>query len=84
MKIEYRRQAEKYLHRCDANTRNKIFRAIEGLKEQKGDVRPIEGSDMYRLKIEHFRIAFTYDIKSDSIIIEAILPRGDFYKYIGR
>jgi len=84
MKITYKKQPTKYLDRTDTNTRTKLEKAIEGLRELSGDIVKIGNTDLYRLKIEHYRIGFSYDSNSDTIEIEAILPRGDFYKTVKR
>ena len=84
MKIDRKKQPRKYLKKVDTATRQKLEEAIEGLKEMRGDIVKIKGTDLYRLKIEHYRIGFTYEAQNAVIMIEAILPRGDFYKYLGR
>ena len=82
MEILYKKQPQKYLDKADANTRAKLEKSINGLLELQGDIVKIKGSDLYRLKIEHYRIGFSYD--GEAITIEAILPRGEFYKRIRR
>ncbi|WP_347490617.1 type II toxin-antitoxin system RelE family toxin [Desulfoscipio sp. XC116] len=82
MQIEYSKQPKKYLKKADANTRAKLEKAIEGLKELEGNIQKIKGTDLYRLKIEHYRIGFSVDINNNIILVEAIHPRGEFYKHI--
>ena len=82
MHIEKSKQAKKYIKNLDASNRGKIERAIEGLKEGKGDVIKLKGKNMYRLKIPPFRIGFTLDYEKDTIDIVLIRPRGDFYKHV--
>jgi len=82
MNIEYKKQPLKYLEKTDSNTRTKIENAISGLPELEGDIVKIKGTDLYRLKIEHYRIGFSY--ANEVITIEAIFPRGEFYKRISR
>ena len=84
MKIAKRKQPQKYLKALDKNTREKIEAIIEGLNEWKGDIAKIKGTDMYRLKIPHYRIAFKVDVQNKAISIGIILPRGEFYKKIER
>jgi mRNA-degrading endonuclease RelE of RelBE toxin-antitoxin system len=82
MQIEYGKQPKKYFKKVDANTRAKLEKAIDGLKELEGDIQKIKGTDLYRLKIEHYRIGFSIDINNNIILIEAIHPHGEFYKHI--
>jgi len=82
MQIEYDKQPKKYLKKVDANTRSRIEKAIDGLKELEGDIQKIKGTDLYRIKIEHYRIGFSIDINNNIILVEAIHPRGEFYKHI--
>ena len=49
-----------------------------------GDIVKIKGADMFRLKMEHYRIGFKADARNEEMTIEIILPRGDFYKNVGR
>ena len=80
MEIVYKKQAEKYIRKTDANTRLKLLRAIDGLLELNGDIVKLAGSSMYRLKIHHYRIIFTYNREDGIITIEEINSRGDVYK----
>lgn len=80
MEIEYRKQPQKYLKHTDKNTYKKLDKAIEGLKELEGDIVKLQGSEMYRLKIYHYRIVFTYNSNDSIITIEEINSRGDIYK----
>ena len=82
MHIEKSKQVKKYLSSLDASTRGKLERAIDGLKEGKGDIIKLKSKNMYRLKIPPFRIGFTLDYENDVIDIVLIRPRGDFYKHI--
>jgi mRNA-degrading endonuclease RelE of RelBE toxin-antitoxin system len=51
------------------------MKAIEGLKTEQGDIAKIKGSDFYRLKIDHYRIIFSYDSERDVACIEEINTR---------
>jgi mRNA-degrading endonuclease RelE of RelBE toxin-antitoxin system len=84
VKINLKKQPEKYLKAVDANTRTKLEKAIYGLTELEGDIVKIDGTDLYRLKIHHYRIAFRVDRKAKIIDVEMIGARGDFYKHIRR
>ena len=82
MQIEKSNQAKKYLKSLDAPAREKLERAIEGLKEGKGDIIKLKGKNLYRLKTPPFRVGFTLNYESGTIEIVLIRPRGDFYKHI--
>ena len=82
MRIEKSAQAKKYLKSLDKPTREKLERAIEGLKEGKGDIIKLKGKNLYRLKTPPFRIGFTLNHEENTIEIVLIRPRGDFYKHI--
>ena len=76
-----RKQPRKYLEAADANTRKKLDKALEGLKELRGDIVRLNGKEqnLYRLKIEHFRIIFLYN--GDEIIIVDTIDTRTNIKY---
>jgi mRNA-degrading endonuclease RelE of RelBE toxin-antitoxin system len=84
MEISKRKQPLKYLKSTDKNTRAKLLAAIDGLLEWKGDIVKIKGTDMFRLKIDHYRIGFKVDAQNGVISVEIIAPRGEFYNNVGR
>ena len=75
MEIVLRKQPQKYLSSVDVNTRKKLNRALDGLKELEGNIVKLSGkNNLYRLKIEHFRIIFEYN-GGEIIIVETIDTR---------
>ena len=75
MEIVLRKQPQKYLASVDAKTRQKLNRALNGLKELEGDIVKLAGKkDLYRLKIEHYRIIFAYS-GGEIIVVETIDTR---------
>lgn len=57
----------------------RIKAAIEALP--KGDIKKLKGyTSKYRLRVGTYRII--YDIQDNTLIIGAVLPRGDAYKKI--
>ena len=80
MEIVYKKQAEKYLKKTDKNTYTKLSKAIKGLQELEGDIAKLKGSELFRLKIYHYRIIFAYNSNEETITIEEINSRGDIYK----
>ena len=75
MEIVLKKQPRKYLASVDMDTRKKLGRALEGLRELKGDIVRLAGKKgLYRLKIEHYRIIFSYT-GGKIIIVETIDTR---------
>lgn len=79
MRIAYKKQPVKYLEKIDAKTQIKLLSAINEASIGKGDVRKLKGTDIFRIKIYHYRILFTYDIANDIMVVEEINVRGDVY-----
>lgn len=76
MEIVLKKQPLKYLASLDAPTRDKLYRAMEKLKELDGDIKKLKGCDnMYRFKINHYRILFSIDRNGNIIIVETINTR---------
>ncbi len=68
MEIKLKKQAQKYLSCVDENTRKKLYKALDQLSRLEGDIVPLKSSpNMYRYKINHFRIIFEW-IKGNIII----------------
>ena len=81
MKIELRKQPEKYLRKCTESDYNKINNALSDLQNLKGDIKKLHGrKDEYRVKLPPLRIIFTYDKVDKVIIVTRIDTRGDAYK----
>lgn len=60
----------------DTKTRDKLYKALEKLKELDGDIKKLKGFDNYfRLKIAHYRILFSIDQNGQIIIVETIDTR---------
>ena len=75
MKIVLRKQPQKYLASVDANMRKKLNLALDGLREMQGDIVRLSGKkNLYRLKIEHYRVIFAYE-GGEIIIVETIDSR---------
>jgi mRNA interferase RelE/StbE len=80
MKASLHPIAEKYLNRLNANDRDRIDDAIEGLEKNppEGDIRPVKGSPgFFRLRIGNYRLLFR--INEKGILITHIDPRGQVY-----
>ena len=75
MELVLEKQPRKYLASVDAPTREKLNRALERLKELDGDIVRLAGTkNLYRMKVQHYRIIFSYD-GGKLIIVETIDTR---------
>ena len=75
MEIKLQKQPQKYLASVDAPTRKKLWAALEKLKELDGDLVRLAGTqNLYRYKISHYRIIFSYE-GGELIIVETIDTR---------
>ena len=87
MKIEYSKQAVKFISSQDRNTRQRMKKAIEDLTKTppKGDIKLLQGYtiETYRLRVGKYRIIYRYDTDTDQqhiLFISNIDSRGDIYK----
>ena len=81
MKASLHPIADKYLNRLNANDRDRIDDAIEGLEKEppEGDIRPVTGQPgLFRMRVGGFRLLFRID--GSRILITHIDPRGQVYK----
>lgn len=76
MKVVLKKQPQKYLLLTDKNTQNKLLKALEELAELGGNIVKLKGTkDLYRYKIDHYRIVFRFDGKIQIITVEEINTR---------
>lgn len=81
MKLVLKKQPVKYLASVDEKTRQKLNKALDELKELKGDIRPLKGQpNHYRYKIAHYRIIFEW-IKGNIIIVAIEINTRTNIKY---
>lgn len=75
MEIKLEKQPRKYLSSVDVPTREKLYRALDKLKNLEGNIVRLGGTkDMFRMKIDHYRIIFQYS-GGKIIIVETIDTR---------
>lgn len=74
--VQYSKQAVKFLKKQDYITRSRIVSAINNLPS--GDVKKLQGTNGYRLRVGDFRVLFDRD--GNIINIEKIENRGQVYK----
>ncbi len=81
LKLTLKKQPQKYLDSVDANTRKKLYKALDKLSRWEGDIQSIKGHrNQYRFKIDHYRIIFEY-VKGEVVItVIAIATRSNAYK----
>lgn len=76
MELQFEKQPIKYLQSVDKPVRDKLYRALERLKELEGDIRKLKGyENLYRCKIDHYRILFRVNRDGNIIIVSAINTR---------
>ena len=69
MEIKLKKQAQKYLDSVDEPTRRKLYKALDELTQLRGDIRPLKGpKNLYRYKIQHYRIIFEW-VKGALVIL---------------
>ena len=77
MTILYKKQAVRYIERCDSVTKARLKTAIEALPA--GDITRLSGTNgAMRLRVGDLRVLF--EIGDDAIIVKAIGSRGQIYK----
>lgn len=75
MEIRLKKQPQKYLAGVDENTRTKLLKALDKIKNLEGDIVCINPKEhLFRFKIAHYRIIFSYS-GGEIIIVEAINTR---------
>jgi len=68
MELVIKKSAKKYLAAVDEKTRKKLYKALDEISRLEGDIVPLSGApNMYRYKIEHYRIIFEW-VKGEIII----------------
>lgn len=79
MEIQITKTAIKDIKKLDTTTRDRILKGI--YKLPLGDVKRLQGYiNYYRLRIGDFRVI--YSVSGETIIVSAVLPRGEAYKHI--
>lgn len=79
MTVQITKTAIKDLKKIAIPTRERILNAINKLPS--GDVKRLRGYlTYYRLRVGNYRII--YSVENDTIIVFAVLPRGEAYKHI--
>lgn len=77
-RIEFEKQAEKFLARLDKTQRLRIYKEIYKLPSG-SDIKKLKGTDLYRLRVGKYRILYAIDDVIRCITIEAMDSRGQVY-----
>jgi mRNA interferase RelE/StbE len=75
-------RARKDLRRIDPPTRQRVLRAIARLAqgaELTGDIKRLQGSHEYRLRVGDWRVRFEREDQQLMITVVRVLPRGRAY-----
>lgn len=81
MDVILKKRAQKYLDSVDANTRKKLYNALDKLARWEGDIVPLKGQKgRYRFKIDHYRILFEWRRGEIIILVVDITTRTNAYK----
>lgn len=73
----YSKKASKFLSKQDRSTQKRIISAIEKLPIE-GDIKKLQGTEIYRLRVGTFRVLF--DVDGNIIDIIDIGNRGQIYR----
>lgn len=76
-KVIYSKKAVKFLKKQDKPTQKRLVNAISKLPLE-GDIKKLQGTDGYRLRVGNFRVLF--DVNGIIIDIIDIGNRGQIYK----
>lgn len=54
--------------------RQALRRALENLRLEQGDIRPLEGEleGFYRLRVQRYRVIFHYDLRGEQRVIRCV------------
>ena len=79
--ISFESRAEKDLGRLDPPIARRIIAALDRLVTQDAslDLRRLQGSDEWRLRIGDWRVRLRLEFDTHTIIVVRILPRGRAY-----
>jgi len=78
--IEWKESAIKELAKLERNLSSRIYKKVNILKENFNsvDIRRLQNSDLFRLRVGDYRVLF--EIKKDIIVIIKVSNRKNIYK----
>ena len=81
MKVFFTTSARKSLRRIPVTRQTQIVSRIEAIATgQRGDVQPLAGSDLLRLRVGDYRVLYRMDMANQVLTVELVRTRGDVYK----
>jgi mRNA-degrading endonuclease RelE of RelBE toxin-antitoxin system len=73
LEIILRKQPQKYIASATQNIQNKLFRSLDKISRLEGDIKKLKGyRNLYRFKIDHFRILFEVQKQEKCIVVTCI------------
>jgi mRNA interferase RelE/StbE len=80
--VEFSKSAQKELNKLSPNIRIRVSKSILALADdpRKGSVRPMVGSNSWRLRIGDYRIIYDISAKKIKILIIKVGHRRDVYR----
>ena len=83
-RVELTRPAERDIRRLDRPVRERILTGLEGLvgEPPTGDIKRLSGitPPQWRLRVGDWRVRFSRDPESRTILVLRVLPRGRAYR----
>jgi mRNA interferase RelE/StbE len=84
MQIAFTRSGERSLARVPVDRQRQILARLKALAadptSRSIDVRPLAGSDLFRLRVGDYRVLFSLNEAHGILTVELIRTRGDVYK----
>jgi mRNA-degrading endonuclease RelE of RelBE toxin-antitoxin system len=79
--LRYAPRARRDLRRLDQQIRTRVIVTLDRLAadDQAIDVKRLSGSDEQRLRVGDWRVRFSRDAQTHTIVVLRILPRGRAY-----
>lgn len=81
MELRLKKQPQKYLQSVDERTRKKLWKALEDVRNLRGNINRLEGfPNRYRYKMDHYRIVFDW-MKGEIVILVVEINTRTNIKY---
>jgi mRNA interferase RelE/StbE len=79
--IRFLRRADKDMERLDPQVRERLLVAIDRLAadDPSLDIRRLVGSEQFRMRVGDWRLRFTRDTETQTVLVDRVLPRGRAY-----
>ena len=79
--IRIEKKAEKFIRKQPKHQRERLLRAIYRLPNE-GDRSPVEGHDLFRLRVGDYRVLYTVDNGEYIVCVIKVHNRGQVYKQL--